>query len=185
MNEFREMRRKRQQLNDEECTDILMNMTNGTLALAGDNGYPYAVPISYVYFDGDIWFHCARSGHKLDAIRRCDKVSFCVIAQDEIVPERFTTHYRSVIAFGRIEIVEDEETRIDAICRLAGKYSPAVPVEMLDDEINKGFKNMEILRLKVEHITGKESLELAREKGEIKGKEAVQLVCAAFCHLCK
>ena len=69
MAEFREMRRKRQQLSEEESIGILQRATSGTLALLGDNGYPYAIPISYVYSDGNLYFHSALSGHKVDAIR--------------------------------------------------------------------------------------------------------------------
>ncbi len=82
--EFREMRRKRQQLAEEESIAILEKATAGTLALLGDNDYPYAVPISYVYHDGKLYFHSALAGHKVDAIRKCDKASFCVIEQDDV-----------------------------------------------------------------------------------------------------
>ena len=83
--EFREMRRKRQQLSNEESIGILQKTTSGTLALLGDGGYPYTVPISYVYDDGKLYFHSAMSGHKVDAIRNCDKASFCVIDQDNLI----------------------------------------------------------------------------------------------------
>ena len=79
MEQFREMRRKRQQLSEEESISILRKSTAGTLALLGDNDYPYAVPISYVYADGRLYFHSALNGHKVDAIRKYDKASFCVI----------------------------------------------------------------------------------------------------------
>ena len=105
--EFREMRRKRQQLAEEESIAILEKATAGTLALLGDNDYPYAVPISYVYHDGKLYFHSALAGHKVDAIRKCDKASFCVIEQDDVQPEKYTTFFRSVIAFGRIHIIEE------------------------------------------------------------------------------
>ena len=93
---FREMRRKRQQLSEEECEVILKRGTSGVLAVSGDDGYPYAVPLSYVYDGGRLFFHCAKSGHKMDAMLRCSKVSFCVIDQDpdcpggvyDIFPER-------------------------------------------------------------------------------------------------
>ena len=84
---FRQMRRMRQQLSKEESIGILRKSTAGTLALLGDNDYPYAVPISYVYADGNLYFHSALSGHKVDAIRKCDKASFCVIEQDDVQPE--------------------------------------------------------------------------------------------------
>jgi nitroimidazol reductase NimA-like FMN-containing flavoprotein (pyridoxamine 5'-phosphate oxidase superfamily) len=84
--EFRAMRRKRQQLSEDESISILKKATSGTLALIGDGGYPYAVPISYVYADGRLYFHSALTGHKVDAIRACDKASFCVIDQDCVQP---------------------------------------------------------------------------------------------------
>ena len=82
---FREMRRKRQQLSPAECEEILRRGTSGVLAAEGDGGYPYAVPLSYIYEDGRLYFHCAKAGHKLDAVRRNKKVSFCVIDRDTIV----------------------------------------------------------------------------------------------------
>ena len=90
MSYFREMRRKRQQLSEEKSIGILQKSTAGTLALLGDNGYPYAVPISYVYADGKLYFHSALSGHKIDAIKNYDKASFCIIDKDDVHPEKYT-----------------------------------------------------------------------------------------------
>lgn len=104
---FREMRRKGQQLSAEECIEILNRGTSGVLALEGDDGYPYAVPLSYVYEDGRLYFHCATSGHKLDAIRQNPKASFCVVDQDQVVPKEYTSYFKSVIAFGTMGILED------------------------------------------------------------------------------
>ena len=111
MSEFRQMRRKRQQLSNEESIAILEKATAGTLALLGDNDYPYAVPISYVYHEGKLYFHSALAGHKVD--RKCDKASFCVIEQDDVQPKKYTTFFRSVIAFGRIHIIEDEQEKLE------------------------------------------------------------------------
>ena len=108
---FREMRRKRQKLSKEECEEILFRGTSGVLAVSGDDGYPYAVPLSYLYENGKIFFHCAKTGHKLDSIHRNEKASFCVIDQDQIVPEEYTTYFRSVIVFGRIRVMEEDDAR--------------------------------------------------------------------------
>ena len=124
MMEFREMRRKRQQLAEEESIAILEKATAGTLALLGDNDYPYAVPISYVYHEGKLYFHSALAGHKVDAIRKCDKASFCVIEKDDVQPEKYTTFFRSVIAFGRIYIIEDEHEKLEAARMLGNRYNP-------------------------------------------------------------
>ena len=101
-NMFRELRRKRQELSLEESLDILNKGTSGVLALLGDNDYPYTVPISYVYDNAKLYFHGAKNGHKIDALRKHDKASFCVISQDKIIPEEYTTYFRSVIVFGKI-----------------------------------------------------------------------------------
>ena len=161
MSEFREMRRKRQQLSEEESIAILQKATAGTLALLGDNDYPYAVPISYVYADGKLYFHSALSGHKVDAIRRCDKASFCVIAQDDVQPEKYTTFFRSVIAFGRIHIIEDEQENLETARMLGNRYNPAQE-EALQKELENGLSRMLMIRLDIEHLTGKEAIELIR-----------------------
>jgi len=161
---FREMRRIRQQLPHEESVGILQRATSGTLALLGDNGYPYAVPLSYVYSEGRLFFHSALSGHKVDAIRRCDKASFCVIEQDEVKPERYTTFFRSVIAFGRIRLVEDEAEKL-AIARLLGnRYNPNHD-EALQKEIESGLARMLAIRFDIEHLTGKQAIELVKKRG--------------------
>jgi uncharacterized protein len=108
---FRAMRRKRQQLSEAETIEVLQSCTSGVLAVAGDNDYPYAVPLSYAYQDGKLFFHFANAGHKLDGILGNSKVSFCVIQTDNVVQETFTTHFRSVIVFGRARILTDDSEK--------------------------------------------------------------------------
>ena len=163
MSEFRQMRRKRQQLSEEESIGILQRATSGTLALLGDDGYPYAVPISYVYSDGRLYLHSALSGHKVDAVKNCDKASFCVIDQDDVKPERYTTFFRSVIAFGRVHIVDDETEKLDAARLLGNRYNPNQD-ETLQKEIESGLSRMLAIRFDIEHLTGKEAIELVRER---------------------
>lgn len=157
------MRRKRQQLSDEESYAILQKATSGTLALLGDGGYPYAVPISYVYSEGKLYFHSALSGHKVDAIRCCDRASFCVVAQDDVKPALYTTFFRSVIAFGRIHIVDDEAEKLAAARLLGNRYNPHQD-EALQKELENGLARMLVIRLDIEHLTGKESIELVGQR---------------------
>ena len=165
MSEFRAMRRKRQQLSEKENISILQKATAGTLALLGDNGYPYAVPISYVYADdGKLYFHSALSGHKVDAIRNCDKASFCVIDKDDVQPEKYTTYFRSVIAFGRIHIIEDAQEKLETARLLGDRYNPNQE-EALQKEIEKGLSRMVMIRFDIEHLTGKEAIELMKQHG--------------------
>lgn len=156
---FRKMRRSRQQLRLSESRAILERGTCGVLALSGDGGYPYALPMSYAYQEGKLYFHAARTGHKMDALARCDKASFCVVDQDEIVPEQFTTYYRSAIAFGRIRVAEDPAEILAGLRALGEKYSPGRPVE-LEAEIRKELAAVAVLVLTVEHLTGKQAVEL-------------------------
>lgn len=158
--EFRPMRRGRQQLTNETCEEILRNATSGTLALLGDGDYPYAVPLSFVYADGIIYFHSAQSGHKIDAIHHHDKASFCVIAMDEIHGNEFTTYFRSVIAFGRITIVSSPDEKLEGVRLLGRKYNPDDEAA-LSRELEKGLAHMEVLRFDIEYLSGKEAIELS------------------------
>ena len=161
---FREMRRKKQALPKEDCAAILNRGTSGVLGLAGDNDYPYAVPISYVYDGEKLYFHCAKSGHKLDAICRNPKASFCVIDQDQIVSEEYTTYFRSVIVFGKIRILEEDGEKRAAIEKLALKYAPDDTMENRQEAIEKEWKPLCTLEMIPEHISGKEAIELARQR---------------------
>ncbi len=161
---FRSMRRKGQQLTKEECASILREGRAGVLAVSGDDGYPYAVPLNYVAIDGILYFHGAKAGHKLDAIRSEPKASFCVIAYERPVPEEFTTYYRSVIVFGRASVVDDEDEMLMAAEAMAGRHSPKEPAQSREREIRKGWNGLCIFKLVPEHISGKEAIELTRER---------------------
>lgn len=158
------MRRKRQILSQEACDAILKEGTSGVLALLGDGGYPYAVPLSYVYDGQSIYFHSAKTGHKLDAIRTHPKASFCVIGQDRIVPQEYTTYFRSVIAFGTIRILEDEAEKRRAIQALALKYAPEDSAENRQTAIDREWTPLCMLELSIQHLSGKEAIELVRGK---------------------
>lgn len=162
---FPEMRRKAQQLPPAETEGILRAGSSGVLALAGEDGYPYALPLSYVYHEGRLYFHCAPAGHKLDAIARCPKASFCVIAQDDVVPERYTTRYRSVIAFGSIRRLTAEREIIRALDILGRKYAPGLDPSA---EIAESLRRVCVLEMGIDHLTGKEGIELLRLRGESK-----------------
>lgn len=151
-------------LSVEECIEILNKGTSGILALLGDHNYPYAIPISYVYCNSKLYFHGAKSGHKIDAINKCSKASFCVIDQDKIIPEKYTTYFRSVIAFGNIHIMENEIEIKKAMEDLAKKYSPADNETGRNAEIEKEWKHLCMMEFSIEHLSGKEAIELAKTK---------------------
>lgn len=161
---FREMRRKNQALTREECAKILERGTSGVLALAGDADYPYAVPLSYVYDGARIYFHCAQSGHKLDCIHRKPQASFCVVAQDQVVPEEYTTYYRSVIVFGTLCIIQDDEERRTAIEKLAIKYAPNDNVINRQRFIEREWQALCMLEMNIEYLSGKEAIEIKRAR---------------------
>jgi hypothetical protein len=160
---FREMRKKKQLLSDAESIEILNSCTSGVLAVSGDNGYPYAVPLSYAYKDGKIFFHFAPEGHKLDAIKNNDKVSFCVIKTDDVIQETFTTLYRSVIVFGRARILADDNEKRYALECLVEKYSPDF-IQEGQLSIERNWDRFCAGELLVEHMTGKAAKELIQQK---------------------
>lgn len=155
--EFRQLRRKAQALSAEECEDILLRGSHGVLAVLGDGGYPYAVPLSYVWKDGRIYLHCAKSGHKIDAIKACGRVSFCIVDRDEPRPEHFSTGYQSVIVFGSARIADDERELEAAVRALCKKYSPDEPASAVGGEY-EAFRNaLSVIVIEPEHISGKRS----------------------------
>ena len=155
---FPQMRRKKQELSPEECVDILASCTTGCLGVIGNDGYPYVVPLNYIYWNGCIYFHCAGTGHKIDAIRENPKTSFCVVEKDEVISEKFATSYRSVILFGNADIVDDPIVKMDALRMFGLKYNP--DEEAVMEEIRPSFERTTMVRIEIEHMTGKKSLDL-------------------------
>ena len=156
---FREMRRAKQQLSLEETISILSKCSNGVLACLGDDGYPYAVPLNYVYYNDKIYFHTAKTGHKIDALAKNSKVSFAVVAEDNIVGAKYTSHFLSVIVFGKVRIAETEE-RTRAFTVLVEKYAADRPDDEKRLEIERCSRSM-VYAIDIEHITGKQK---GREK---------------------
>ncbi|HAM15386.1 MAG TPA: 5-nitroimidazole antibiotic resistance protein [Eggerthellaceae bacterium] len=163
---FRTMRRHKQQLSEEESIAVLERGKTGVLAVIGDEGYPYTVPINYVYYDGKIYLHSAKTGHKIDAIRANDKVSFCVIDADDVVPEEYSTNFRSVMAFGRARILEDEDQKLAPLRRLGDKYNPGQDAA-LDAEVARSMRFLHMIEIEIEHLSGKQSKELAKVTGPL------------------
>lgn len=159
---FRELRRKKQALSPSDCAAVLDRGTSGVLALSGDGGYPYAVPLSYVSAGDKLYFHSAKAGHKLDAIARDRRASFCVVDQDRIVPSEFTSYFRSVIVFGTVRPLEDEGEKRRAMELLSLKYAPESTPEARAAVLRKEWDALCVLELSVEHVSGKEAIELVR-----------------------
>jgi len=162
---FREMRRKNQVLSSEECIQVLNRATSGVLAVSGDDDYPYAVPLSFIYHNNKIYFHGAKTGHKLDGIMRNEKVSFCVIDQDEIVQEEYTSYFRSVIVFGKARIMEGEEKK-RALEILTARYSPDIEETQRAQAVDKGLMGVCMIELDIEHMSGKEASGLVKAKNK-------------------
>lgn len=178
----REMRRSKQKLSFEEAVEVMRAATSGVLALEGDDGYPYAVPISHVWCDeragqegefvGRIYFHSATSGYKIDSIMDDEKASFAVVTKDDVVPQEYTTYYRSAIATGRVHVLENDDERMRGLLALAEKYNPGQP-QAADEEISGAFSRVAVIAFEVEELSGKQGRELAaRAQRERAGREA-------------
>ncbi len=152
---FREMRLAENKTSMEEAEQMLATATNGVLAVIGDEGYPYAVPVSFVYEDGKIYFHStSATSHKIDSIEKDPRVSFCVITQDNILPNEFNTLYRSVIAFGTARVLKDPKEIEQGLTAILKKYSGDF-MEAGKSYINQQDGNFCVVEIAVEHLTGK------------------------------
>lgn len=154
------MRRKNQALAPADCEALLRAGTSGVLALCGADGQPYAVPLSYVYQEGTLYFHCARAGHKLDLLAQNPRASFCVVGQDEVAPEKYTTYYRSVVVFGTVRALTGDAEKRAAIEALARRYCPGETDAGIAAEIDRYWDELCMLAFAIDHMTGKQCVEL-------------------------
>lgn len=154
---FREMRNKKRQLDDAYIGKILGDGEYGFLATVGENGYPYSVPLSYVYLNNSIYFHSATEGQKLDNIKFNDKVSFSVVGKTKVLPGNFATIYESVIIFGKASFISGEEKK-QALIGIMNKYSAGFENKGLK-YIDRAIDMTNIVRIEIEHATAKGRLE--------------------------
>ncbi len=153
---MKEMKRKEKQLAADETEHILQTGVYGVLSLADQRGVPYGVPLNYVYHNGMIYIHCATVGLKLDLLNENSQVSFCVVIDVTVIPERFSTHYSSVILSGRASEVFEQEKR-DGLVALLVKYSPDY-LEEGNRYLEKAWERTKVYRIDIDHCTGKGSL---------------------------
>ncbi len=152
---FREMARINQALPEAECIEILKNEKRGILSVLGDDDYPYGVPINHFYNedDGRIYFHGGMAGHKIDAMKKHDKASFCVMDEGVRPDNEWWLMFKSVIVFGRLTIVEDHEEALDITRRLSRKFTK--DEALIEAEVQRaGFRTM-VFYMTPEHISGK------------------------------
>ena len=152
---FREMRRFKQQITPEECIEVLKNEPRGVLSVLGDDDYPYGLPVSHYYDEetGNIYFHCAAVGHKIDAIAKHDKVSFCVMDKGYRKEGDWALNIKSVIAFGRAKLLEDR-ARVHEVCGMLTRKFTDDP-EYLEKELRINGDRVQVVEITVEHMTGK------------------------------
>ena len=152
---FRDLVRKKQALPMEDCLALLKSERRGVLAVLGDDGYPYAVPMDHWYCeqDGKIYFHGGKSGHKIDAMRACGKVSYCVMDSGTPVADAWWVKVRSVVVFGRVEFVEDHDRAMEISRQLSYQFTR--DEAYIADEIRTSGPGTLVFSLTPEHITGK------------------------------
>lgn len=152
---FRKMRRFKQEVSQEECVNILQTEKRGVLSVIGDEGYPYAIPMDFYYDaeDKKIYFHAAREGHKMDAIKRCDKVCFTTWNSGFQKEGDWAWNVTSVVVMGRAELVSDTELANEKLRKLALKYYPTV--EEVDAEMQRDAHRVQMIAIRMEHMTGK------------------------------
>ncbi len=152
---FRKMRRPDQALPEEDCLQILKTEKRGVLSVIGDDGYPYGTPINHFYneADGRLYFHGGKIGHKVDAMRACSKVSYCVFDSGTRIEGDWALTFRCVIVFGHMEFIEDS-AEIERICRLlSAKFTD--DQAYTDAEVRRALSRTLVYALTPEHMTGK------------------------------
>ncbi len=162
---FRDVLKKKQQLSDEEVKEILQRNKYGTLALYGDNDYPYSVPLNYTYNEGKFYIHGFNKGHRAEAIAKNPRVSFSIIDKDTLVPEEFTTYFRSVILFGRAKLLSGDDAMRFVMRTFVNKYSADFK-ERGEAVIERNLKALAVYEIEIDHITGKQSMELVKKDVE-------------------
>ncbi len=155
---FREMVRKRKQLSQQDCIAVLREQTRGVLSVNGDDGYPYAAPINHYYHpeDGCLYFHCGKrpNSHRLDALAASNKVCYCVTEQGTPIPNDWALNVRSVVVFGRMEILDDYDRVVHICTALSRQFTQ--DEAYIQKEIDRFAKGTLLLKLTPEHICGKQ-----------------------------
>lgn len=153
---FREIRRKNREISIDSAKQLLQSSRLGVLAVNGDDGYPYAIPINYLYDDEAqrIYFHGAKIGHKVDALRASDKVCFTVYGNETIRADAWAPFMQSVVVFGRCHLIEAGPEATRRIKQLAMKYYPSE--QLVDEEIAQSGKAVQVFEIEIEHMSGKE-----------------------------
>ena len=152
---FREMRRKKQEISNEECIKILNAEKRGALAVIGDDGYPYAIPLDF-YYDSQnekIYFHGAKEGHKIDAIKNNEKVCFTVWNAGTLKKGDWAYYVTSVVVFGKAHLVTDDSVIYEKAKAIGMKYYPSV--EEVDAEIARDLSRVQLVEISIDHMTGK------------------------------
>lgn len=153
---FRPIRRIKREISLDAAKQLLITERRGVLAVNGDDGYPYAIPLNYIYDEADnrIYFHGAKAGHKIDSIRACDKVCFTVYGNETVKEEAWAPFMQSAVVFGRCHLIEDRDQSIELVKKLAMKYYPNEA--LADEEIEKSGNHFQMFEIEIEHLSGKE-----------------------------
>lgn len=168
-----QLRRAKQALSEEDTLKIIKEGTHGVLALNGEGGSTYSIPLSYVFNDNTFYFHGAPVGHKAESVKRTPLASFAVVGQSEVVPQLRANNFRSAIAFGKLRVVTDKEEKLKALRLVADKYSPNQPDN--EKEIQESLNYVFVFALDVDSLTGKQSIDYVQKQAEENRKKKQQI----------
>ena len=153
---FRPIRKKKNEISVDKAKALLRFSRRGVLAVNGDDGYPYAIPINYLYDEENekIIFHGAKAGHKVDALKKNDKICFTVFGNEMVKEEAWAPFLQSVVVFGRCHLVESQEDAIALVKKFAAKYYPNM--DMVNEEAASSGRAVQMFEIQIEHLSGKE-----------------------------
>ena len=153
---FRPIRKKKNEISTDSAKELLRSSRRGVLAVNGDDGYPYAIPVNYLYDEenNSLIFHGAKAGHKVDSLKKDDKICFTVFGNEKIKEEEWAPYLQSVVVFGRCHLVESRDDILRLVKKFALKYYP--DENTVDEEIAFSGKGVQMFEIKIEHMSGKE-----------------------------
>ncbi len=156
MKVFRSIRKKKNEIGIDEAKKLLAEARRGILTVNGDDGYPYAIPINYCYDEAHqkIYFHGSRVGHKVDALKKCDKICFAVLGSEVVKAEEWASYVQSVVVFGRCHLLDNPSEAGSLLKKFAMKYYPNE--DLVNEEISLSGKAVQMYEIEIEHLSGKE-----------------------------
>ncbi|MDD4969726.1 MAG: pyridoxamine 5'-phosphate oxidase family protein [Paludibacter sp.] len=147
------MRRQDREITREEAIGILEKGEYGVLSMSTPANEGYGIPLNYILYNNELYFHCATAGLKVETLRNNNKASFCVVGKTKVLPDDFGTLYESVIVAGTTSEVEGS-AKLEVLKQFMVKYYGECNREGME-YIDKLHEKVIVIKMVMESVTGK------------------------------